>query len=243
MKFLVFQHIACEHPGIFRHMLDQANISWDAIELDEGQDIPPLEGYDALWVMGGPMDVWDEEACPWLVPEKVAIRRWVTEIKKPYLGVCLGHQLLADALGGECAVQARPEIGILTVELTQEGQSDPLFTAIEQEVNCLQWHSVEVREMPPDAVVLASSSDCSCQAMRVGSNAWGIQFHVELEENTIGDWSSIPAYADALEATLGSGALTKMQADAESNYPGFQRNSQQVFENFLAVVDSTRWLF
>ena len=114
MKFLVFQHIACEHPGIFRHMLDQANIGWDAIELDEGQDIPPLEGYDALWVMGGPMDVWDEGSCPWLVPEKAAIRRWVTEIKKPYLGVCLGHQLLADALGGECALHGRC-VGFLLV--------------------------------------------------------------------------------------------------------------------------------
>ena len=120
VKFLVFQHIACEHPGIFRHMLDQANISWDAIELDEGQDIPPLEGYDALWVMGGPMDVWDEEACPWLVPEKVAIRRWVTEINKPYLGVCLGHQLLADALGGECAVQMYNNSLILRVCMTEK---------------------------------------------------------------------------------------------------------------------------
>ena len=94
--------------------------------------------------------------------------------------------------------------------------------------------------MPPDSVVLASSGDCSCQAMRVGSNAWGIQFHVELQENTIADWSKIPAYADALEATLGSDALTKMQADAESNYPGFQKNSKQVFENFLAIGGAAR---
>ena len=65
-------------------------------------------------------------------------------------------------------------------------------------------------ENAPNSVALASSSDCRCQAMRVGSNAWGIQFHVELEENTIGDWSRIPAYADALKATLGSGALAKM---------------------------------
>ena len=217
--------------------MDDAKISWDAVELDEGDNIPPLEGYDALWVMGGPMDVWDEEKCPWLVPEKAAIRRWVTEIKKPYLGVCLGHQLLAAALGGACAVQAHPEIGILTVELTQEAKSDPLFSGIGPEVCCLQWHSVEVRKLPPDAVVLASSMECSCQAMRVGKNAWGIQFHVELEESTIEDWSRIPEYAYALEATLGSGALTQMQAAAEPNYQRFKQNSKQLFENFLGIVD------
>ena len=91
--------------------------------------------------------------------------------------------------------------------------------------------------MPRDSVVLASSKDCRCQAMRVGENAWGIQFHVELEESTIEDWSNVPAYADALAATLGSDALSKMQADAESNYPGLQRNSKQLFENFLSIVN------
>jgi GMP synthase-like glutamine amidotransferase len=240
MKFLVFQHIACEHPGIFRHFFDQANIAWDAVELDEGQDIPPFSEYDALWVMGGPMDVWDEVTCPWLIPEKAAIRRWVTETRKPYLGVCLGHQLLADSLGGECAVQKRPEIGILTVNLTPEGESDPLFADIPPEVLCLQWHSVEVCNLPPDSVVLASSSDCRYQAIRVGHNAWGIQFHVELEESTIEDWSGIPAYADALEATLGSGALIQMKDDAKLNYPKFLRNSKQLFQNFLSIVDTTR---
>ena len=103
MKLLVFQHIECEHPGIFRGLLDGAGIQWDAVELDVGEKIPAFESYDALWVMGGPMDVWDEDECPWLVPEKAAIRHWVCDLKKPYLGFCLGHQLLADALGGVCS--------------------------------------------------------------------------------------------------------------------------------------------
>ena len=72
MRFLVFQHIAIEHPGIFRDFLKQDGIRWDAVELDEGQPIPDLRAYDALWVMGGPMDVWDVEENPWLIPETVS---------------------------------------------------------------------------------------------------------------------------------------------------------------------------
>ena len=99
MKLLVFQHIACEHPGVLRTFLAEDGVDWDAVELDEGAPIPDLHDYDALWVMGGPMDVWDTEEYPWLVEEKAAIRYWVNELKRPYLGLCLGHQLLAESLG------------------------------------------------------------------------------------------------------------------------------------------------
>ena len=77
MRLLVFQHIECEHPGILRTFLEEDNVQWDAVELDQGEPVPDLENYDALWVMGGPMDVWDVEKNPWLIPEKQAIRRWV----------------------------------------------------------------------------------------------------------------------------------------------------------------------
>ena len=76
-----------------------------------------------LWVMGGPMDVWDVVEHPWLVPEKAAIRKWVRDLERPYLGLCLGHQLLADALGGTCGPQRPPEIGVLDVE-TDRGRPD-----------------------------------------------------------------------------------------------------------------------
>ncbi len=97
-------------------------MDWTAVELDKGDPIPPLEGYDVLWVMGGPMDVWDVEEHPWLVEEKRAIRKWVREMERPFLGLCLGHQLLADALGGTCGPQRPPEIGVSRVDLTDEGR-------------------------------------------------------------------------------------------------------------------------
>lgn len=84
MKLLVFQHVECEHPGSLRQFLQRDGISWDAVELGEGEPIPDLEGYDALWVVGGLMDVWDIEDNPWLVLEKAAIRTWVRDMRKPF---------------------------------------------------------------------------------------------------------------------------------------------------------------
>ena len=236
MRLLVFQHIDCEHPGVLRKFLAEDGVEWDAVELDRGEAIPPLDAYDALWVMGGPMDVWDVEEHPWLVAEKRAIRRWVRELGRPFLGLCLGHQLLADALGGTCGPQRPPEIGLLSVELTREGVADPIFAGMPKAQKCLQWHSVRVAQAPDDAVVLASSPACTVQAMCVGRYAWSMQYHVEIEPETVDNWGAVPAYREALERTLGKEALSELKADANANMRDLTDNARKLYRNFRRAL-------
>ncbi len=236
MRLLVFQHIECEHPGILRTFLDEDHVQWDAVELDQGEPVPDLENYDALWVMGGPMDVWDVEKNPWLIPEKKAIRRWVNELNKPYLGLCLGHQLLADALGGTCGPQNPPEIGVLEVNLNDAGKADPIFANMPSTQKCLQWHSVCVAQPPENTTVLASSDICRVQAMRVGDRAWSMQYHVELEPDTVDNWGNIPAYASALESAMGVDGLATIKAHSDRNMDDFMGNARQLYSNFIKQV-------
>jgi GMP synthase-like glutamine amidotransferase len=236
MKLLVFQHLECEHPGSFRQFLAADGVQWDAVELDQGDSIPPLENYDVLWVMGGPMDVWDVEEHPWLVAEKAAIRRWVRDMRKPYLGLCLGHQLLADALGGTCGPQRPSEIGVHEIDLTAAGLNDPLFRGVPKTQKCLQWHSVRVAQPPEDATVLARSDACPVQAMRIGPNAWSMQYHVEIEPDTVANWSTVPAYHRALVETLGETGYAAMLKDSQDNMAEFTKTAEAVYRNFMSLV-------
>ena len=236
MRVLVLQHIAIEHPGVFRDLMIEKGIAWDAIELDEGEAIPPLDGYDAMMVMGGPMDVFDEAELPWLVAEKAAIREAVLERGMPYLGFCLGHQLLADALGGRCERMPEPEVGILDVAVSDAGREDALFAGLPDRFPALQWHGVEVAALPPGGVSLARSPLCEVQALRVGARAWGLQYHVEMTPDTVPEWGRVPAYRSALDSALGEGALARLEARCAAGMAGFNAASRLIFDNFLAAT-------
>jgi GMP synthase-like glutamine amidotransferase len=237
-RALVFQHLAVEHPGSLGVMLEAAGVELVTVELDGGHVVPDLDPFDLLVVMGGPMDVWEEGRHPWMTREKAAIRRWVSELDRPYLGVCLGHQLLADALGGEVRPMAAPEVGVVRLDLTPAAAVDPLFCSLPPAVDGLQWHGAEVTRFPPHSTVLASNDCCAVQAFRVGRRAWGVQFHVEVEATTVALWRVVPAYRRALQDTgIDAGSLASAVAD---HLGAMTEVAAQLAGGLLGLLDTER---
>jgi GMP synthase-like glutamine amidotransferase len=232
---LVLQHIEIEDPGYLKDLMEADGMRLHQVELDAGESIPgDLESYDAMLCMGGPMDTWMEDDYPWLADEKRCIREWVIEKEKPFLGFCLGCQLLGEVLGGNVVRSRPPEIGVLDIGMTSAARDDALFAAYPPTIKAVQWHSWEVRGLDdnPDVVVLGSSASTPCQIFSYRQHAWAIQFHVEVRADTVRQWGRVPEYRAALEDSLGADALQDFDNLARQHMAEMNRLAALLYEAF-----------
>jgi GMP synthase-like glutamine amidotransferase len=233
MRVVVFQHLACEHPGIWREFLRDDGAEVLTVELDAGDPIPSLDEMDALLVFGGPMNVDQHDRFPWLGPETDAIRDAALG-GLPVFGVCLGAQLLARALGAKVTKNPVPEVGLLPVELTAAGATDPLFAGWPRQVSVVQWHS-DTFALPAGATLLATSPVCRHQAFRYGSRAYGLQFHPEVTADMVAEWADVPEYADAMRRMQGAtegGPFAGVPREAAT----LALRARGLYRNFTALV-------
>ena len=239
MEVIVLQHINIEDPGYIKDLMIADGVQLTTVELDEGQKIPEnLSKFDAMFCMGGPMDTWMEKDYPWIIEERKKIKEFVVDLKKPYLGFCLGCQLLGEVVGGKVVRLKNPEIGMLNINFSENKLQDPLFYKFPDKITSLQWHSYEVQglENNNDVTLLASSSETKYQIFKYQEHAYGIQFHIEVKDTTVGEWGCVPEYKSALEKQLGEGALDKFEKDSKQHMPSLNKYSEVLFENFKKLM-------
>ncbi len=217
-NILVLQHIAVEDPGYLKDLMQADGWQLTQIELDEGETIPAdLDRFDAMLCMGGPMDTWMEDEYPWLVEEKRRIREWVVDLQKPFLGFCLGCQLLGEVLGGKVQPSNPAEIGVLDIDMTAAAREDAL-------------------EGNAEVTLLGSSASTRYQIFKYREHAYAIQFHVEVRADTVEQWGCIPEYKAALENSLGADALAGFEQAARAAMPQMNRLAQLLHENFKRLL-------
>ena len=211
MEILVLQHINIEDPGFIKDLMIKDGVNITTIELDEGEKIPNnLNFFDGMLCMGGPMDTWMEKDYPWLIEEKKKIKEFVIELNKPYLGFCLGCQLLGEVIGGKVVKTNNPEIGMMDVNFLDEKNKD--------------------------VTLIASSKETKYQIFRYKNIAYGIQFHIEIKDTTVNDWGCVPEYKASLENQFGRGALEKFDKEAKENMQDMNNYSKILYTKFKSDI-------
>jgi GMP synthase-like glutamine amidotransferase len=181
MRTLILQHTPEENPGTLTTWLEQVRFPYHVFHFYQDEHNPTAEAYDWLIVLGGPMNLDDLENHPWLAREKEFIRSWLGT-GKPYLGLCLGGQLLSQALGGEVKKNSQREIGFHQVART--GKDHPALARWPHELSVFQWHE-DTFSIPEGSRLLFTNETCETQAFAVGNHLFGFQFHPESTETWI----------------------------------------------------------
>jgi GMP synthase (glutamine-hydrolysing) len=220
---LIVKHVEQEGPGLLGKFFEDAGWQLATVELSRGERLPDRPGnFAAVVMLGGPMNVYEEETYPFLKDEDLFVKEVLRE-ELPFLGICLGAQLLAKAGGARVMKAAQKEVGWYSVELTKQARQDRLFKRVESPLTVFQWHE-DTFDIPDGGVLLATSPLVRNQAFRMGSCAYGLQFHVEASLDMIEDWMKDEKSIDA-ETVLRQGNIVKeaLEQQAETLFNNFRR--------------------
>ncbi|MFQ5848595.1 MAG: type 1 glutamine amidotransferase [Candidatus Methylomirabilales bacterium] len=230
MTIVVIKHVDCEGLGIWEDFCRQKGVGVEVVSLHRGDPLPsPLE-FQGVISLGGPMNVYEEDAYPFLKTEDQFIRQVLAE-GVPFLGICLGGQLLAKAAGGLVILNAAQEIGWHRVTLNEMGERDHLLAGLPESFTVFQWHTDTFRP-PIQAVPLASSTLCEDQAFRLRGIAYALQFHLEVTPNMIGQWVREYELVEPDDPMKPARILAEVPALCERLRP----ESRQLLWNFLSLV-------
>ena len=186
MNVLIIKHVDIEGPGLIEHCLKQREISHQTLCLGTDDLLPKPDRFTHIVLLGGPMNVYEEDRYPFLRGEDLFIKEAIQR-GKHILGICLGAQLIAKALGARVTKSPSKEIGWYEVSLTEEGSRDPLFSFFPKTFSVFQWHE-DTFEVPKGGRLLVTSPSIPHQAFRYGENVYGLQFHLEVTRAMIREW-------------------------------------------------------
>ena len=238
-RLLVCQHVAFEILGTLNPLFKSYGFRIRYVNFGRHPDARPgLDGYHGLVVLGGPMNVDQVDAHPHLATE-VDLIRSALDRGIPVLGICLGAQLIARALGAAVGPNGEKEIGWYDVRPTDAGRADPLFAHFADSQKIFQWHG-DTFSIPEGAVHLATSPGCSSQAFRYGDNVYGLQFHLEVDEALIERWLSVPVHRRELEELKGKIEPERIRRETSRHITQAKLLSDRTFGEFVKLFGPVR---
>jgi len=238
-KLLVCQHVPFEILGTLDPLLRDSGFRIKYVNFGRHPHAQPkLDGYRGLVVLGGPMNVGQGDRHPHLDTEIRLIEQAI-ERGIPVLGICLGAQLIARALGAHVRENHEKEIGWYDVSVTSEGKDDDLFSHFDETEKIFQWHG-DTFDIPDGAVRLASSPTCENQAFRYGDNVYGFQFHMEVDEPLIERWLNVPIHVAEIESLAGKVCPNAIREQTPRHIDRLKNLSDRTFGGFIQLFGHRR---